>query len=58
MAKDYFTKEDWDKALEKFYKEGGKVQQIDYGVQSEEATTNFWGAPKKKKKNDDSSENS
>lgn len=54
MAKDYFTKEDWDKALEKFYKEGGKVQQIDYGVQSEEATTNFWGAPKKKKKDNDS----
>lgn len=58
MAKDYFTEEDWDKAMEQFFKEGGKVQQIPYGVASEEATTNFWGKPKKKTKDDDSSQSS
>ena len=55
MAKDYFSDEDWEKAMKNFVKEGGKIQQIPYGVASEDATTNFWGAPKKKKKDNDDS---
>ena len=34
--------------MEEFLANGGEVKQIARGVQSETATTNFWGAPKKK----------
>lgn len=41
-------KSEFDIAMEEFLANGGQVQQIARGVQSETATTNFWGAPKKK----------
>ena len=34
--------------MAEFLANGGQIQQIARGVQSETATTNFWGAPKKK----------
>jgi hypothetical protein len=46
-------KSEFDKAMEEFLANGGEVQQIARGVQSETATTNFWGAPKKKAKVND-----
>jgi hypothetical protein len=42
------SKSEFDIALEEFLANGGQIQQIARGVQSETATTNFWGAPKKK----------
>jgi hypothetical protein len=42
------TKSEFDIAMEEFLANGGEVKQIARGVQSETATTNFWGAPKKK----------
>ena len=48
-----YTKEEFDQAMAEFLANGGKVQEIARGVQSETATTNFWGAPKKKKKEED-----
>jgi hypothetical protein len=42
------TKSEFDIAMEEFLANGGQIQQIARGVQSETATTNFWGAPKKK----------
>lgn len=42
------VKTEFDIAMEEFLANGGKVQHIERGVQSETATTNFWGAPKKK----------
>jgi hypothetical protein len=44
------TKEEYDLALQEFLASGGEIKQIARGVQSETATTNFWGAPKKKPK--------
>lgn len=46
------TEQEYQQAMQDFLANGGKVQQIAQGVQSETATTNFWGAPKKKKKED------
>ena len=40
----------YDQALQEFLDKGGVIQQIERGVKSETATTNFWGAPKKKAK--------
>jgi len=48
-----YTKEEFDQAMAEFLANGGKVQEIARGVQSETATTNFWGAPKKKKKEEE-----
>lgn len=42
------SKLEFDIAMEEFLANGGKIQEIARGVQSETATTNFWGAPKKK----------
>lgn len=39
---------DHEAAMAEFLANGGQIQQIARGVQSETATTNFWGAPKKK----------
>lgn len=39
---------DYEQAMAEFLANGGVIQQIARGVQSETATTNFWGAPKKK----------
>ena len=39
---------DYEQAMAEFLANGGQIQQIARGVQSETATTNFWGAPKKK----------
>ena len=39
---------DYEQAMAEFLAKGGQIQQIARGVQSETATTNFWGAPKKK----------
>ena len=39
---------DYEQAMQEFLANGGQIQQIARGVQSETATTNFWGAPKKK----------
>ena len=39
---------EYDQAMQEFLANGGQIQQIARGVQSETATTNFWGAPKKK----------
>ena len=39
---------DYEQAIQEFLANGGQIQQIARGVQSETATTNFWGAPKKK----------
>ena len=39
---------DYKQAMAEFLAKGGQIQQIARGVQSETATTNFWGAPKKK----------
>jgi hypothetical protein len=39
---------DYEQAMAEFLANGGEVKQIARGVQSETATTNFWGAPKKK----------
>lgn len=47
-------KSEYEIAMEEFLANGGEIQQIARGVQSETATTNFWGAPKKKKKVEDS----
>ena len=44
------TNEEYEQAMKEFLATGGQVQQIARGVQSETATTNFWGAPKKKAK--------
>jgi hypothetical protein len=41
-------KTEFDIAMDEFLANGGEIQQIARGVQSETATTNFWGAPKKK----------
>lgn len=43
-------KTEYDIAMEEFLANGGQIQQIAWGVQSETATTNFWGSPKKKAK--------
>lgn len=43
------TKEEYEQAMKEFLANGGEIKQIARGVQSETATTNFWGAPKKKK---------
>lgn len=40
--------DEYEQALAEFLANGGVIQQIAPGVQSETATTNFWGAPKKK----------
>ena len=39
---------EYEQAMQEFLANGGVIQQIARGVQSETATTNFWGAPKKK----------
>ena len=39
---------EYEQAMQEFLANGGQIQQIARGVQSETATTNFWGAPKKK----------
>jgi hypothetical protein len=39
---------DYEQVMAEFLANGGQIQQIARGVQSETATTNFWGAPKKK----------
>jgi hypothetical protein len=39
---------EYEQAMAEFLANGGQIQQIARGVQSETATTNFWGAPKKK----------
>jgi hypothetical protein len=39
---------DYEQVMAAFLANGGQIQQIARGVQSETATTNFWGAPKKK----------
>jgi hypothetical protein len=44
------TKEEYEQAMQEFLANGGEIKQIARGVQSETATTNFWGAPKKKAK--------
>lgn len=44
------TEQEFQQAMAEFLANGGEIQQIARGVQSETATTNFWGAPKKKKK--------
>jgi len=51
-----YTKEEYAQAMTEFLANGGEIQQIARGVQSETATTNFWGAPKKKKKEEATSE--
>lgn len=51
------TKEEYEQAMQEFLANGGEIQQIARGVQSETATTNFWGAPKKKKKEEASPDN-
>ncbi len=40
--------DEYEQAMQEFLANGGQIQQIARGVQSETATTNFWGAPKKK----------
>lgn len=40
--------EEFEQAMKEFLANGGEIKQIGRGVQSETATTNFWGAPKKK----------
>lgn len=50
------TKEEYEQAMQEFLTNGGEIQQIARGVQSETATTNFWGAPKKKKKEEPTSD--
>lgn len=45
-----YSKEQYDQAMKEFLDNGGVIQQIERGVKSETATTNFWGAPKKKQK--------
>jgi len=42
------TNEEYQQAMQEFLANGGEIKQIARGVQSETATTNFWGAPKKK----------
>jgi hypothetical protein len=42
------TNEEYQQAMQEFLATGGEIKQIARGVQSETATTNFWGAPKKK----------
>jgi hypothetical protein len=44
------TNEEYIQAMQEFLANGGEIKQIAKGVQSETATTNFWGAPKKKAK--------
>jgi hypothetical protein len=44
------TTEEYQQAMQEFLTNGGEIKQIARGVQSETATTNFWGAPKKKAK--------
>lgn len=39
---------EYEQAMQEFLANGGVIKQIARGVQSETATTNFWGAPKKK----------
>lgn len=39
---------EYEQAMQEFLANGGQIQQIARGVQSETATTTFWGAPKKK----------
>ena len=48
-----YTKEEFDQAMAEFLANGGEIQQIARGVQSETSTTNIWGAPKKKKKEEE-----
>lgn len=44
------TNNEYQEAMQEFLTKGGEIKQIARGVQSETATTNFWGAPKKKAK--------
>jgi hypothetical protein len=41
-------KTEFDIAMDEFLANGGEIQQIARGVQSETATTIFWGAQNKK----------
>jgi transposase-like protein len=43
------TNEEYQLAMQEYLTNGGTVQQIARGIQSETATTNFWGAKKEKK---------
>lgn len=52
------TDDEYNQAMKEFLANGGQIQQIARGVQSETATTNFWGTPKKKPKEPEITANS